>query len=242
MKLKKCEFAMRNIKFLGHVVGKDGLKPDPDNIKKVRELKPPENLKDVRAILGLCSYYRRFIKGFSKIAKSINELLQKDTPLEWTKERNTSFEILKKKLIEAPILQFPNFEKEFILCTDASGKGIGAVLAQLNDEGKEIVIAYASKTMNKAEQNYPITEQECLAIIWGVQHFHKFLIGRKFTIVTDHSALKTLKTAKVPKGRRARWMMELQQYNFEVKHRSGKSNTNADGLSRLIYKEEEKDE
>jgi hypothetical protein len=242
MKLKKCEFAMRNIKFLGHVVGKDGLKPDPDNIKKVKELKPPENLKDVRAILGLCSYYRRFIKGFSKIAKPINELLQKDTPLEWTEERNTAFEILKKKLIEAPILQFPNFEKEFILCTDASGKGVGAVLAQLNDEGKEIVIAYASKTMNKAEQNYPITEQECLAIIWGVQHFHKFLIGRKFTIVTDHSALKTLKTAKVPKGRRARWMMELQQYNFEVKHRSGKSNTNADGLSRLIYKEEEKDE
>jgi RNase H-like domain found in reverse transcriptase/Reverse transcriptase (RNA-dependent DNA polymerase) len=242
MKLKKCEFAMRNIKFLGHVVGNDGLKPDPDNIKKVKELEPPKNLKDVRAILGLCSYYRRFIKGFSKIAKPINELLQKDTPLEWTKERNTAFEILKKKLIEAPILQFPNFEKEFILCTDASGKGIGAVLAQLNDERKEIVIAYASKTMNKAEQNYPITEQECLAIIWGVQHFHKFLIGRKFTIVTDHSALKTLKTAKVPKGRRARWMMELQQYNFEVKHRSGKSNTNADGLSRLIYKEEEKDE
>jgi hypothetical protein len=88
--------------------------------------------------------------------------------------------------------------------------------------------------MNKAEQNYPITEQECLAIIWAVQHFHKFLIGRKFTIVTDHSALKTLTTAKVTKGRRARWMMELQQYNFEVKHRAGKSNTNADGLSRLL--------
>jgi hypothetical protein len=196
MKLKKCEFAKRNIRFLGHIVGKDGLKPDSDNIKKVKELKPPKTVRNVRLILGLCSYYRRFIKGFSKVAKPITELLQKDTKLEWTEERNEAFEILKKKLIEAPILQFPNLEKEFILCTDASGKGVGAVLAQENDEGKEV----ASKMMNKADQNYPITEQECLAIIWAVQHFHKFLIGRKFTIVTDHSALKTLTTAKVPKG------------------------------------------
>ena len=150
-----------------------------------------------------------------------------------------AFEELKEKLIQYPILSYPDYEKEFILITDASGRGLGAVLSQLNGDGKEIVIAYASRTLVQAEKNYPITDQECLAIMWAIEHFYKYLIGKKFMIITDHSALKTLKTAKIPtKGRRARWIMELQQYDFEIKHRSGKENSNANGLSRLINTEE----
>jgi len=110
-------------------------------------------------------------------------------------------------------------------------KGLGAVLSQ-KKEGKEYVIAYASRSTNKAEENYPITDLECLAIVWSIKHFHHYL-SRPFTIVTDHAALKWLKTSKMPKGRRARWIMELQQYHFTIEHRAGKNNANADALSRM---------
>ena len=237
IKLKKCRWCEQNIEFLGHVVGKDGLKPDPSKIEKVKGIKEPTTVTQVRSFLGLCSYYRRFIKGFSKIAKPLNELLKKNKRFEWKERQQKAFEKLKEKLIEYLILTYPDYGREFILITDVSGEGLEAVLTQLNEEGKETVIAYASRNLKEAEKNYPITEQECLAIVWGVEYFNKYLVDRKFTIVTDHSALKTLKTAKIPKsGRRARWMMNLQQYDFEIKHRSGKSNSNADALSRLKYK------
>ena len=239
LKLSKCKWGERNIEFLGHVVGNDGLKPDPRKIDKIKNLPIPTTQKGVRSVLGLCGYYRKFVKGFSKIAKPLNELLKKGKQFEWTESQQKAFEELKEKLIQYPILSYPDYEKEFILITDASGRGLGAVLSQLNGDGKEIVIAYASRSLVQAEKNYPITDQECLAIMWAIEHFHKYLIGKKFMIITDHSALKTLKTAKIPtKGRRARWIMELQQYDFEIKHRSGKENSNADGLSRLINTEE----
>ena len=144
-----------------------------------------------------------------------------------------AFETLKWKLIEYPILGYPDYEKSFILFTDASGTGLGAILSQLNEYGKETVIAYASKSLTPAERNYPITEQECLAIVWGIQHFHKYLVTRTFVVITDHSALKSLRTVINPTGRRARWIMKLQQYDFKVQHRSGRSNRNADAMSRL---------
>ena len=241
LKLKKCKWCEQNIEFLGHVVGSNGLKPNPGKIEKIKDMKRPTKVKEVRAVLGLFSYYRRFVKGFSKIAKPLHELLKKEKGFEWGEKQQKAFEELKKKLIEYPILSYPNYEKEFILITDASGEGLGAVLSQYNDEGKETVIAYASRGLKPAEKNYPITEQECLAIVWAIEYFHKYLIRKKFTIITDHSALKTLKTSKIPKtGRRARWMMEIQQYDFEIKHRAGKENGNADALSRIKYKKEEK--
>ena len=165
------------------------------------------------------------------------ELTKKDIPFDWTQKCQEVFDKLKRILVENPILAHPDFNKEFILITDASADGLGAILSQKNKDDKEVVIAYASKSTNNNERNYPITDLECLAIIWAVRHFHKFLINHKFKVIMDHAALKSLMKDKEPKGRRARWTMELQQYNFEILHRSGKLNTNADALSRLKYKE-----
>src|ERR1044071_9298639 len=160
-------------------------------------------------------------------------LLKKETPFDWTAKQQNAFEQLKAKLMTAPILRYPDFSQLFIIYTDASGTGLGAVLAQKNGEGKEGVIAYASKSLNKAEQNYSVTDQECLAVIWAIKHFQHYLGLKPFQVVTDHSALKWLQTSKIPTGRRARWMMFLQQFDFEIVHRPGKANANADALSRV---------
>ncbi|GET52812.1 retroviral-like aspartic protease 1 [Rhizophagus irregularis DAOM 181602=DAOM 197198] len=204
LKLKKCKWVKKNVEYLGHIVGTDGLKPDDKKIEKIKNLKPPKNIKQIREINGLY-----------KQQKALEEL--------------------KKKLINYPILQHPNFEKEFILITDASGEGLGAILEQLDENNREIVISYASRSLVNAEKRYPITELECLAVFWGIKYFHKYLFERKFKVITDHAALKGfISTSKVPKGRRGRWMMELQQYDFEIIHRPGKENKNADAMSRLI--------
>jgi hypothetical protein len=161
-------------------------------------------------------------------------LLKKETPFHWTEKQQTAFDYLKERLIKSPILTYPDFEQPFIIHTDASGTGLGAVLSQIREDGKEHVVAYASRSLNKAECNYPITDQECLAIVWAIKHFQHYLGLKPFTIVTDHSALKWLKTSKIPRGRRARWVMDLQQYDFNIKHRAGKANANADALSRMF--------
>ena len=146
---------------------------------------------------------------------------------------------MKEKLTTTPILQYPDFSLPFILYTDASDTGLGAVLAQKINK-KDHVIAYASRSMNKTEQNYSITDQECLAVVWAIQHFHHYLVSQPFTIVTDHSALKWLQTCKIPNSeRRARWIMHLQNYKFDIQHRPGKSNANADALSRMYDHDEE---
>ena len=237
IKLQKYKFYEAEIKYLGHIVGRNGLKPDPEKIDKIKNMLRPKNIKELRAVLGLFNYYRKFIQEFSKIAKPMNQLLRKENKFKWGIEQEKSFRYLKKKLTEAPILQYSDFNKQFVIFTDASENGLGAVLSQIDEKKRERVILYDSRSLTKAEANYSTTDLECLAIIWAVQKFHKYLFtGIPFKIVTDHSALKSLKMAKIPKGRRARWIMELQQYNFQIEHRPGKSNANADALSRMRYK------
>ena len=190
IKLKKCYFCYPNIHFLGHVVGRNGIQVDPEKIEKVKNFPVPKNLQQLRAALGLFSYYRKFIKDFSKIARPMLELLKKDVPFQWDQKKQTAFDRLKECLTKAPILSYPNFTRPFIIFTDASETGLGAVLSQIQDDGKEHVISYASRSLNKAEQNYAITDQECLAVVWAVQHYQHYLGMKPFTIVTDHIALK----------------------------------------------------
>jgi RNase H-like domain found in reverse transcriptase len=163
----------------------------------------------------------------------LNTLLQKNIKFNWTDDQQQAFEQLKHCLTTAPILQHPDFDKPFYLHTDASGTGLGAVLAQKDDENKrEYAVAFVSRSLNKAERNYSATELECLAVVWAVEHFHQYFGTNYFYVVTDHAALKWLKTTEL-KGRRARWIIRLESYNYTILHRAGKKHNNADFFSRI---------
>jgi hypothetical protein len=162
---------------------------DPEKIQTVKERLPPRNVKQVQQFLGICNYYRRFVKYFSKIASPIFALLGKDVRFEWTKECQEAFEKLKTALTSYPVLRQPAMDKTFILHTDASGFAIGAILSQKDDENKEYVCSYASRMLKKAELNYGITEKECLPVVYGIKAFRIYLYGNVFKVITDHSAL-----------------------------------------------------
>src|SRR6266540_3979750 len=216
IKLKKCKFEQRKIKFLGHTIGTDGLRTDLKNIEKIINCPVSTDVTRVRKFMGLCNYYQKFIKDLSKLSKPLRQLLKKDVKFSWEPKEQKTFEKLKKLLMEAHVLLFPNFDKPFVLCTDASLKGLGAVLEQ-EDKNKNLrPIAYASRRLIPTEKNYHTTDLECLAIIWSVKHFHKYLINKPFKIFTDHSTLKSLQKISELTGRRARWIMELQQYNYII--------------------------
>ena len=165
IKMKKCEWGKRNVEYLGHIVGNDGLKPSLSKIEKVKGIKEPKNKTDIRSFTILCSYYRKFIKNFLKIAKPMMELLKKDKEFIQGEKQQKSFEELKSKLVNYLILQYPNYEKEFLIITDVSGIGLGAILVQKDEKGREYVVSYISRSLRGAEVNYLITELECLAII-----------------------------------------------------------------------------
>jgi 8-oxo-dGTP pyrophosphatase MutT (NUDIX family)/predicted aspartyl protease len=235
LKAEKCYFAATELQFLGHVVGKEGVKPDPEKVDKMVNYPEPKNIRELRGVLGLFSYYRRFIKDFAQLADPLYKLLKKDTVYEWTDLQQQAFENLREKLTQAPVVQYPDFNRPFLLYTDASQIGIGAVLAQKDNDKHEYVIAYASRTLNPAERNYGITELECLAIVWAVKYFRHYLYGSKFTIITDHTALKWLLNSTSENGNRRleRWKIMLSEYDFEIIYRKGKNHANADALSRL---------
>lgn len=228
---EKCSFFLPNVGFLGHIVGRDGIQPNLENVEKVKNYPTPRNLRQLRGFIGLASYYRRFIKNFSSIARPLHRLLEKNIPYKWEEDQRNAFEILKRHLISAPILRYPDFDRTFYLHTDASGTGLGAILSQIDDKKNEYVVAYASRGLTRPERNYAATELECLAVIWGIEYFHHYLGMKPFIVVTDHSALKWLETSKL-KGRRARWILRLQPYNYTIVHRAGKRHTNVDALSR----------
>ncbi|GES88280.1 enzymatic polyprotein, putative [Rhizophagus clarus] len=233
-KAEKCHFGAKELQFLGHVVGEEGIKPDPEKIDKIVNYPIPVNIRDLRGVLGLFSYYRRFIKNFSQLADPMYELLKKDVVYKWTETQQQAFEILKTKLTQAPIVRYPDFEKPFLLYTDASLIGIGAVLAQ-KDSKDEYVVAYASRTLAPAEKNYAITELEYLAIIWAVKYFRHYLFRIHFTIITDHSALKWLlnSSSETANRRLERWKITLSEYDYEIQYRKGTKHSNADALSRI---------
>jgi hypothetical protein len=228
LKAKKCHFGEPKLLFLGHMISEQGVSCDPAKIEVIKNLSPPRTVRQVRRFLGICSYYRRFVAKFAKLAEPLTKLLHKDEPFKWGEAQQTSFEDLKERLVTAPVLSYPDFRKTFTLQTDASGYSLGAILSQ-----DDKVIAYASRNLSPAEQKYTVTELECLAIIYGTDIFYAYLYGRHFHIVTDHSALAYLKNSKQIRGRIARWSLKLQELDFEVHHRSGKKSGNVDFLSRL---------
>ena len=234
----KCHIYQRQVAFLGHIVSQEGVATDPEKVRKISDSPAPQDIHQVRSVLGLFSYYRRFIPDFSEIAKPLIKLTEKDKPFFWKEEQQTAFERLKQLLDQAPILSHPRSEGQYILDTDASNEGIEAVLSQIQDD-EEKVIAYGSKTLSKAEQNYCITRRELLAVVYFVQHFKHFLLGRKFLVRTDNSAVRYWMNIQSdsydPKGQTARWMVKLAAFDFDIKHRPGRQHSNADGMSRYLF-------
>nr|XP_013996221.1 unnamed protein product [Salmo salar] len=227
----KCHFMQREVAFLGHQLGGEGISTMPDKVEAVRGWPVPGGKKEVKSFLELASYYRRFVKGFAGVAAPLNHLLKEDTVFQWTEEHQRAFEALKRALMEAPVLASPDPNRPFILDTDASNEGLGAVLAQRGPDG-EHVVAYYSRTFDKAEKRYCVTRRELLAVVAAVRHFKYYLGGLPFVVRTDHSALQWLLSFKEPKGQIARWLEELQPYDFQVEHRAGLRHSNADALSR----------
>ncbi|GBM36622.1 Retrovirus-related Pol polyprotein from transposon 297 [Araneus ventricosus] len=174
--------------------------------------------------------------NFSAIARSLHKLTEARSNFNWTEECEKSFNSLKQALITSPVLTYPLTDKEFILDTDASNEGIGAVLSQ-KIGNEECVIAYFSKSLGKPERNYCVTRKELLAIVKSIAHFHHYLYGRKFLLRTDHASLRWLLNFREPEGQIARWIQRLQEYDFEIQHRKGTSHGNADALSRRPCKE-----
>lgn len=229
---EKCHFLQKEITYLGHIISGSGVKPDPKKIDCIKNYPRPTNGKELQAFLGLGNYYRRFIEQYSSISYNLTQLLKKNAVFNWSEEVEKSFQKLKEELTGPRVLQFPNFEEEFNLTTDASNFALGAILSQ-GTIGSDKPIAYASRVLQKAEKNYSTIEKELLAIVWAVKNFRPYLYGRKFTVVTDHKPLVWLFNLKDPSARLMRWRLQLTEYDFSVIHKAGKYNTNADALSRI---------
>ena len=235
---KKCYFAAKQVKFLGHVISKDGIQVDSNKTKVIDTFPTPKTIKEVRSFLGMCNYYRRFIKSYSSITSPLNKLLKKDEDFVWNSDCQTSFETLKRKLTTAPILAHPSMNDTFILTTDASTTAIGYILSQKDKGNRDHVIAYGGRSLSKTEKNWSASDIECLAVIEGIREYKTYLSNNEFIVYTDHKPLQYLMTQKGATGRLARWSLELQGYNFHIFHKIGKTNVVADSLSRRRYSED----
>lgn len=224
---EKCCLLRKEVKYLGHIVGCKGISPDPEKVQAVLDWPVPENTQQVRSFIGLASYYRRFIANFTELASPLLQLTQKNVTFVWSVEANCSFVELKRALTSAPVLAYPDPSHEFVLDTDASSVGIGSILSQ-----RDRPVAFYSKALSAAQKNYCVTRKELLAVVDSIKHFHPYLYGQKFTIRTDHAALKWLLHFRYPEGQVARWLEILQGYNFSIEHQSGALHTNADAMSR----------
>ena len=192
LNIKKCIFATPIGILLGHIVCKEGIKVDIAKIKVIVDLKAPVNAKQIRIFLGHIGYYRKFIRQYSDIAYPLEELLRAKIPYIWTNECQQAFEILKRKLVEAPILKFPDWSRKFHVHIDASALAVGAILAQPADDSTDHPNIYASRKLNKAERNYSTTEREALGMVFALQKFRCYLLANPFIFYTDHQALKYL--------------------------------------------------
>lgn len=231
LKVSKCTFAATRMEYLGHELTPEGVRPVDRLVTAVRDFPVPRDAAEVRRFVALAGYYRRFIRDFGGRMAPLTRLLRKTTEWEWGDQQQTAFEWAKDQLSQKPVLIYPDYTLPFKLTTDASRAGVGAVLSQDQGRGDQPV-AFASKVNSPTVANYNVSELECYAVVWAVRLFRPHLYGRRFTIVTDHVALRWIMEAKELAGRLQRWALALQEYDFEIVYRPGTENRVADALSR----------
>ena len=238
---KKCVVARDSAACLGHLLNREGIQPDPYNLEKVVKWPTPKNVKEVRGFLGLTGYYRQFVSQYSKVAEPLTNLTAKEKEWVWGEAEQTSFETLRKAVTEAPVVAYPDFDKPFWLKTDASGGSVGYVLTQFHEE-KERVISYGSKKLDATQRRWATYDREFYGILVGVRDNRHYLRAQKFFVVTDHRPLLAWRKQDAQKdvtGRRMRWVIELESYDFELIYRQGRIHSDADALSRLQNADED---
>jgi hypothetical protein len=229
----KSVFFQRELKFLGYWISEAGIRPDPGKVDAISKITIPRTEKQIKSFLGLTGFYRKLIKDYSNIAKPLTECLKKGKKIDINNPKyKKAFETLRTCLMKDPVLNFPNFDKPFFLTTDASNDAIGAVLAQESANGTRLAIAYASRTLNPAERNLSTIEKELLSVVWATRYYRHYLYGVRFTLETDHKPLVWLHNLKEPNSKLVRWKLQLNEFDFDIKHVSGKANKVADALSR----------
>lgn len=234
--IDKCEFHVTSTKFLGFIIGTDGIAVDPKKIETVRDWEQPTTVKGVQSFLGFCNFYRRFVREYGRTARPLNNLTRKDVPFDWNADCQCAFEELKDRLLNAPVLAHFSHDKPTRVETDASQGVVAGVLTQQQPDGEWHPIAFFSETMHGAEHNYHIHDKELLAVIRALQCWRAELVGLQgddpFLIITDHEALKYFGTKRLLNARQAGWAELLAQYHFQITYRPGKENAAADALSR----------
>lgn len=233
---EKCEFFKREVSFLGHVCTDEGLKADPKKIAVMQRYPRPQDKESVRRFVAFANYYRRFVENFSKITQPMTNLTKKRVEFVWTNECETAFQTLKQKLINSPILKYPDFSREFKLIVDASDFACGGILTQ-NYDGIDMPIVYISKSFNKAERNKPPIEKELLAVHFAITEFRPYIYGRHFIVKSDHKPLIYLYNLKNPSSCLSRIRLDLEEYDFEIQYIRGKDNVIADALSRITIED-----
>ncbi len=229
----KSIFMAPVMEFLGFNVNGVGITPMEAKVAAIKSLKSPTNVSHLRSLLGFLNYYRQFVENFSKRAAPLTQLLRNDTPWDWTEKRELAYQDLKDALcIEGLALQHFDHKRKTVVHTDWSSYGLGAVLGQIDDQGREVIVACISRSLNKHEANYSSFEGEMLAAVWAVKTFRPYVLGLNFTVVTDHSPLQWLMNKPDLTGKHARWALSLQEFTFVITHRPGITHQNADVPSR----------
>lgn len=227
----KCHFACNQVKYLGHLITPKGIMPDETKVQAIQQMNEPSNLKHLKSFLQTCSWFRKFVPGFSEIAQPLTKLTRKNEAWVWTEDQRQAFNELKKRLTTAPVLVQADYSKPFIIHTDASNYALGAVLLQ--GEGKDLhPIEYSSRLLTSAECKYSTTEREALAVVWALEKYRPYIEGHSVILRSDHQPLRWLLTLKSPSGRLMRWALKLQAFDVQYEYTPGKVNVIADALSR----------
>jgi hypothetical protein len=226
-KESKCSFAQDRIEYLGNIISREGVATDSEKTAAMNAWPVPTSATELRGFLGLTGYYRKFVEGFSSIARPMTQLLKKDKKFEWSEKCEKSFQELKRRLVTAPVLTMPDVTQGFDIFCDASKLGLGCVLMQ---NGK--VIAYSSRELCPHEQNYPIHDLELAAVVHALKAWRHYLIGNRCELYTDHKSLKYIFTQKELNMRQRRWMELIKDYDVNIHYHPGKANVVADALSR----------